>query len=120
MPTFCIRKLGDSMGSGRETRAFREHRTEVTEATEDGFGRSSRKSALGWTVRVLGEKHAHRGEHRTEVTEATEDGLGWLAEGAFSGRFGLLGEKHAHRGEHRTEVTEATEDGFGMADGGGF
>ena len=67
-----------------------EHRTEVTEATEEGLRiEAGRRKVIWWTVWFLGEKDALRGEHRTEVTEVTEGGLRLGGGRLFGGLFGF-------------------------------
>jgi hypothetical protein len=63
-----VGSLVDSVTFGRETPAWREHRTQVTEVTEGDFGGNG-ASGLWGTSSLLGGKHTLRGEHRTEVRE---------------------------------------------------
>ena len=90
----------------------REHRTEVTEATEGDFGAMVR-AGFGWSSSLLGGKHTHFGESIAQRSRRPQRGiLGAMVRAGFGWSSSLLGGKHTLRREHRTEVTEVTEGDF--------
>jgi hypothetical protein len=97
-----------SLAHVREHAKGGKHRTEVTEATEGGFGLVDECT---W-VKIVGSRAGtrQRGKHRTEVTEATEEDWGWWPKCTW---VKIVGSRAGTRqiGRHRTEVTEATRGG---------